>query len=57
MHFFRKPKKISMHLESLSVTKSEKLELIKARILFNDKPGKTCLIKCCAETGNNYPEA
>lgn len=46
-----------MHLESLSVTKSEKLELIKARILFNDKPGKTSLIKCCAETGNNYPEA
>lgn len=46
-----------MHVESLSVTKSEKLELIKARILFNDKPGKTCLIKCYAESGNNYLES
>lgn len=55
--FSRKPKKISMHLESVSVTKSEKLELIIAGIHLNDMSAKTWLIRCYAETGNNDPEA
>lgn len=46
-----------MQLKSVTVTKSEKLELIKAGIHFNDKYAKTCLIKCYAETGNNDDEA
>lgn len=46
-----------MQLESVTVTKSEKLELIKAGIHFNGKYAKTCLIKCYAETGSNDSEA